>query len=559
MVPTPHQVGQISRALLRLTLFVAAASSFALHAYGATTCQAIEAKEYEASHQDVLRPRVPKGKLKFVEKAASGANEGGWYVDQIGERWLIKADRIHPELQSGAEVVSSIIYRYLGYAAASSVILTTPDGRRVSATRSLGEGLKGTTLQEGFTDRYFRQLRYFAAYLKDWDRLRLGPNNFDLGGGRFAMFDFGGTLGSRAQGEHKPGAVLSRALGAIEGDWSFDQIVSDFRVDWLPKGHAWQQELTLADAKDLVRKFLYLTDNALSAAVHAARYSNPEDSAKLRDVLVARRDAMIKGLERFIAQSGAARFSTGESDSMEAGPKPPLGELDLRFVVEFYERSGYRKHQVLAPQFEASYQALNIEFHADGSCSWNKDVTFERQLGSGSNGEVFLGKDGAVYKLAAEAKKAPALQMEQFVNADLKANYDRFGIRVDEILEAGDNGAYLKKRYYDPRQLGHNIGRHSDIQIKALRRLFNGAVRYAKERGIGLDIKSENLWWNGEEWVLIDCGPRLGFRPFGYTLDIGSFDRFLQWWNAGQGAPLSPDGRSKTIDKALADLDQNSN
>lgn len=535
------------------SIAVALACIASTPAFSAGACGKLEVQQYEASNQEYLRPSGPKGSLKFVEKAASGANAGRWFVDEAGTRWLIKTDHIHPELQSGAEAVSSVIYRYLGYDAACSIVLNASKGNRVSATRTLGENLKGSTLQKGFNDKYFRQLQYVAAYLKDWDRLRLGPNNFDLGNGEFAMFDFGGTLGSRAQGEHKPGPIVSDALGAIESDKSFEDIVGGFRVDWLPAEHPWRRGLSSADAKDLLRKFNYLTDSALTAAVRQARYSDPADATKLIDILIARRNAMIVGLERFIAEDHAGLKPTAAGPPLDVLVPSP-GELDLRFVINFYDQSGYRKHQVLAKRFEESYSALAIRFRQDGSVSWNKGVAFERKLGSGSNGEVFLGKDGAVYKFAAEPKKAPALQMELFVNADLKANYERYGIRVDEILESGDNGVYLKKRFYDSNQLGHKIKNLSEVQIKALNRLYDGAVRYADERGVGLDIKSENLWWDGEAWVLIDCGPRLGYRPFGYTSDTGSFARYLNWWNAGKGAPLSPDGHSKTIEEAIAGL-----
>ncbi len=519
----------------------------------ANDCVALDVQEYFDRNFALTKPRGPHGRLSFVEPAGHGSTGARWYVDESGVRWLVKLDPVHPELQTGAEVVSSIIYRYLGYRAAKSVVLAK--GKiRASATASLGSNLKTSTLVSGFRDREFRQLRYFAAFLKDWDRLRVGPNNFDLGQGQFAMFDFGGTLGARAQGEHKPGVVVSQAIGAIEGDLSLEQIVGSYRVDWLPEGHPWRQRLSIEDARDLLKRFTYLTDAVLDAAVEQAHYSQPSDSERLSLILKNRRDAMMRGLENFIGESAYEPVNHPVATNADHATKPAA--FNLVSMLKFYHAAGYRSHQEIDPRYIQSFQELGIYFRDDGDVRWNRSLKFAKQLGVGSNGVVMLGMDGAVYKFAMSPKKAPALQVEYFVNRDLARHYDRYGIRGDTIHEAGPNGVYLKKQFYDARSFGHAMDHLSPEQLLALRRLYDGAVRYAQERGIGLDIKAENLWWSGTEWILIDCGPRLGYRPFGYTIDMGGFERYLRWWNAGKGAPLNSEGRSRTIEEALAQLNQ---
>ncbi|TWW09452.1 hypothetical protein E3A20_14210, partial [Planctomyces bekefii] len=137
---------------------------------------------------------------------------------------------------------------------------------------------------------------------------------------KFAMFDFGGTLGAKAKGGPKPGTVENGAVGAIKANESFEKIMDSYRVDWLPEEHPWRQELSIEDMLALVRKFDYLTDSAIEAIVARAKYSNYKDYMAMEEILAARRDAMIKGLmTRIAAIQGSA---TGKKAGKGAPPKP---------------------------------------------------------------------------------------------------------------------------------------------------------------------------------------------------------------------------------------------
>lgn len=72
----------------------------------------------------------------------------------------------------------------------------------------------------------------------------------------------------------------------------------------------------------------------------------------------------------------------------------------------------------------------------------------------------------------------------------------------------------------------------SELQIHGLRSIFEGAQKYARETGTGLDLKASNLYWDEklEDWVLFDCGPRTSHLPFGFTTDLKSFSEYLSVW-----------------------------
>lgn len=234
----------------------------------------------------------PSGKLRYLSPGG-GSNDGRWFADEAGTRWFVKEDAVHPELQTGAEVVTATLYSHLGYTVPETAIVTI-DGVRCSASRSLGSNLSLTVLEDADgTD--FRQLRIFAAFFKDWDRLQYGPNNFELGRKEFALFDFGGALGARARGEVKPGKSFSPQIGAFENTLSGAQILEGFRVDDLPSTHAWRR-VTASDIRSAIARFESLTDLKIDAAVDAAQYSRNTDAKYLKSALKQRRDALIKAL-----------------------------------------------------------------------------------------------------------------------------------------------------------------------------------------------------------------------------------------------------------------------
>lgn len=243
----------------------------------------------------------PVGKLMPMEiSKVEGTTGGKWYRDSQGTKWFVKHDIYYPELQSANEVIATRVYRFLGYKTPESAIVEV-NGKRAVAIKDFGK-LPTTTMIEA-SDKYAKELRVVASYLKDWDRLRVGPNNAIRPDGRYLLFDFGGTLGARAQGEHKPGQVFSSAVGSFSPEETYSQIVDGFKTDWLPFNHVWRAPISNETAKEVKLKLEGLTDDVLSQFVEEAQYSNPQDAAYMKQALIQRRDTLIEGLGKIPAKS----------------------------------------------------------------------------------------------------------------------------------------------------------------------------------------------------------------------------------------------------------------
>lgn len=232
-----------------------------------------------------------------------------WFVDEQGSRWLLKSDRGSYEQQTGAEVATAKIYEALGYPVPETKIVYYK-GIRYVASKEL-ENTFGQTNLDGVTSDEFGALYYFAAFLKDWDRLEIGSdeqaNNFDLGDGAFALIDFGGSLGSRALGESKPSLdakTSPHSIGGFESTADSVVILQGYDPSNLSASHPWNslrpEEMQLA-----LNRFRNLSNEEIALAVAAAQYTDPEASDYLIQALINRRNGMIAYLRSEIrARSG---------------------------------------------------------------------------------------------------------------------------------------------------------------------------------------------------------------------------------------------------------------
>ncbi len=139
----------------------------------------------------------------------------------------------------------------------------------------------------------FKQLRVFAAWLKDWDRLR-GEHTFETDSD-IGLIDFGGTLGSRAEGNPKPGQVFSPQIGTFEKAISGKEIYQDFDVSWIFESHAWQN-ISLFTFREAAGKLAAVSDEDIEEAVALAQYSNASDAKEMAEALKSRRDALVQYL-----------------------------------------------------------------------------------------------------------------------------------------------------------------------------------------------------------------------------------------------------------------------
>jgi hypothetical protein len=238
----------------------------------------------------------PVGKLVPIARYAGGSTGGRWYADELRVQWFVKADVHFPELQTSAEVISSEIYSFFGYHVPETFKLKQ-DGVPVSVSKDIGGDAQSTDFS-GLDRQEVRQLRVVAAYLKDWDRLGNAANNRLAKDGALTLLDFGGALGARARGEHKPGRVFSKAVGAFEATDDLSIIFDQFIVH-ADRTHPWNR-ITRDDVLSVVERFKLLTDEKIEEIVKRAQYSRKEDEDYMISALKKRRDGISVSLpERF--------------------------------------------------------------------------------------------------------------------------------------------------------------------------------------------------------------------------------------------------------------------
>lgn len=211
------------------------------------------------------------------------------------------------------------------------------------------------------------------------------------------------------------------------------------------------------------------------------------------------------------------------------------GQLSGKKIADYQAASGFRAPTPDARYVE-SYNALGIK-HSKIERIMIDGVSepVEKVLGQGYRGQVVLTKSGRVIKHPKSAADSIALEIEAAVAADLARDFEKYGIRVGDIVSMGPNGSFLEKRLIPLEQLAPQVlkaqgGQLTQVQLQELRKLFEGAKRYSKEKGIGLDLKADNLFWDGNHWVLFDTGPRTSYLPHGFTGDVPSFEEYLRVW-----------------------------
>lgn len=259
--------------------------------------------------------RLPVGKLILTEHSRSrGSQNGRFYKDEAGELYYLKPDLLHQELQTGAEAISAAIYRHFDIFAPETMIVAV-EGVRYSASRLLPDGRDSTLVSEMPNTSQNRMMRIVAGFLQDWDRLRVGPNNRIFADGSIGVYDLGGTLGARAQGDFKPGAVFSEAIGSFtasevgSSDQAMAKLFDTYEVDWLPANHPWRN-LTPADVAAAREYFRTLDTNKIEEIVERAAFRSTRDSRAMSDSLRKRRNTFFELLEEhFNANAPVVRDS----------------------------------------------------------------------------------------------------------------------------------------------------------------------------------------------------------------------------------------------------------
>lgn len=279
---------------------------------------------HSANSESILAIKGPPvGVLVPIDNwpQSRGSQRGQFYKDEKGEIWFLKKDIKHTELQTSAEVISAWIYRHFNYAAPETYIVTL-HGIRYSASRILPPG-KDTNLRDDMPNTpHYRAMRVVAAFLKDWDRTR-SLNNRIYTDGSVASYDFGGTLGARAEGEIKPGVIFSEAIGSFGspktyeiygkkssqswnrqwlGEHPMKELFDSYNVDRLATGHPWKS-LTLNDVRLILEYFRTLDTEKIIEIVDRAQYSNRRDQLQMIESLIVRRNAFLEYLLDYLGDN----------------------------------------------------------------------------------------------------------------------------------------------------------------------------------------------------------------------------------------------------------------
>lgn len=182
------------------------------------------------------------------------------------------------------------------------------------------------------------------------------------------------------------------------------------------------------------------------------------------------------------------------------------------------------------------------------------EVVALKEIGQGYNAIVYccmtLNETQVVVKVA-KPGRVKSIQMEWDVYKDLKL----IGFPVLDIVTQGYG--VLLRPYVDPSFFADRIEKYTPTQQSKLEHLWRAANQYALVTGIPLDLKPDNLWWDGTQWLLVDTGPRLDKgdpNQFAYTLNSSSFDEYFETFfvkKKNEDTPLSRDVQLSTTLKRL--------
>ncbi len=231
--------------------------------------------------------------------------------------------------------------------------------------------------------------------------------------------------------------------------------------------------------------------------------------------------------------------------------------LEKKGLAQYIENSKELPSQfnILALRdFQASQGLYNLfrlksRFKKSFSSFYTGDIEsklgapIERSLGKGWLSDVVLLKDDRVVKLIAQQetpifRAAITFESEAWVTYHLQKNRDRYHIKTLPILFVGPNGIYLEKPYVNPDTIGSAIlksGRSlSQTQMDKLKDLHRNSIRLAEETGISLDTKADNMFWDGEDWIVFDPIGCINYLDYARTLDVRDFDQYLLRWHGNK-------------------------
>ena len=269
----------------------------------------------------------PVGKISISKVKETGVAPGFFGRDETGTMYLFKFDPPgYTELATGAEIVGNRILYALGYYVPQMWLVTVEgtgderfDGKRAMASKFLeGELLGFFRYNNHIHRRELRALKVAQGWINNTDCKDANTIVVWRRGVAYNyLIDFNSSLGSDGHGPKDP----SRGW---ENTWDFKEFFTDlvtFDLDKEPydKGakpfspavglfdanldpRRWEpnypntafEEMTDEDARWMASKIAGFTDEKIRAAVEAGEYSRQEDEDYIVDILIKRRDIILK-------------------------------------------------------------------------------------------------------------------------------------------------------------------------------------------------------------------------------------------------------------------------
>jgi hypothetical protein len=269
----------------------------------------------------------PVGEISITKLKETGVAPGFFGRDEAGVMYLFKFDPPgYPELATGAEIAGNRILYCLGYFVPEMYLLTVEgtgderfDGKRAMASKFLeGELLGFFRYNNHIHRRELRALKIAQGWINNTDCKDANTLVAWRDGVAYNyLIDFNCSLGSAGHGPKDPAS-------GWENIWDFEEFFTDlvtldldkepydknakpfspavglFDANYDPR--RWEpnypntafEEITDEDARWMAEKISQFADEKIRAAVQAARYSRQEDEDYIVDILIKRRDIILR-------------------------------------------------------------------------------------------------------------------------------------------------------------------------------------------------------------------------------------------------------------------------
>jgi hypothetical protein len=177
----------------------------------------------------------------------------------------------------------------------------------------------------------------------------------------------------------------------------------------------------------------------------------------------------------------------------------------------------------------------------------NKTHRIGRKIGSGVRSDVYELGETMALKVAGSPEDIPYLAVEIELNHLLNNYFEGYDIAALPMVAFDPNSGFIVRDRIRKEDLGSSIEARglSSRKKEKLRLLFENARSFAKDHGVGLDLKPDNIAWIDDRWVVFDLGPRTSYGPFAFTLDLRNFEEFLALWTYDE--PRKPSKRLGTV------------